>query len=103
MMTGKDDAPLTRGEFNVFVKDLVDNLNEMTLHMYRQFDYVSKRFDDVDRRLESLEAKVSGMDTTIHYIKNDTKVMHPMYELVRTDGEEISGLKLRVDKLEKEN
>ena len=95
-MANKDDAPLTRGEFKTFVKDLVKVLNNTSEH-------VSRRFDDIEQRLERLESKMDSLTSTVHYIKNDTKVMHPMYELVRADGEDIGRLKIRVDKLENEN
>lgn len=71
-MANKDDAPLTRGEFKAFVKDLVKVLNNTSEHMAR-------RFDDIEQRLERLESKMDSLTSTVHYIKNDTKVMHPMY------------------------
>ena len=67
-MANKDDAPLTRGEFKTFVKDLVKVLNNTSEH-------VSRRFDDIEQRLERLESKMDSLTSTVHYIKNDTKVM----------------------------
>ena len=87
-MATNDDAPLTRVEFYAFMDSMVENLNKVFINF-------SKRFDDIERRLERLESDV-------HTVQNEARLIHPMFELVRTDGAEVGQLKLRVDKLEKQ-
>lgn len=81
------EEPLTRGEFIEFMERHATALNEA-------FDYIFKRFDDIEKRIDRLE-------TDLHYVKNDTRLIHPMFELVRTDGTEVGELKVRVERLEK--
>ena len=81
------EDPLTRGEFIAFMERHAATLNEA-------FGYIYKRFDDIEKRIDRLE-------TDVHYVKNDTRLIHPMFELVRTDGTEVGELKIRVERLEK--
>ena len=78
--------PLTREEFYGFMDRFAGELN-------KAFQYVNRRFDDIERRLERLESD-------IHTVKNDTRLIDPMFELIRTDGAEVGELKVRVKKLE---
>ena len=81
-----DEDTLTRKEFNDFMGSFTQELNQALKYLYQ-------RFDDVDRDLKNLKS-------TIHSVKNDTKVIPPMFELVRMDTTEIGELKLRIDSLE---
>ena len=88
------DESLTRDEFEDFMKKFAGQLNEAFAHTYR-------RFDDLDQRLSKLEQRVDEMGSDMHTVKNDTRLIEPMFELVRLDGAEVGDLKLRVTSLEK--
>ena len=88
------DESLTRDEFEDFMKKFAGQLNEAFAHTYR-------RFDDLDQRLSKLEQRVDEMGSDMHTVKNDTRLIEPMFELVRLDGAEAGDLKLRVTSLEK--
>ena len=82
----KSTDPLTREEFYGFMDRFAGELN-------KAFGFVYQRFDDIEQRLERLESD-------IHTVKNDTRMIDPMFELIRTDGAEVGELKIRVKKLE---
>ena len=81
---------LTKHEFNSFMSSFLD---DFTSEFNQALKYIYQRFDEIDKRFEKLES-------TIHSVKNDTRIIHPMFELVRMDTTDIGKLKLRVDNLE---
>ena len=100
-MASKGDIPISRREFADFVDGFVTGLNDAFKHMSRRLDDIERRLEHLEGKVDSINSTVNNMSSAVHVIKNDTRVIHPMFELVRTDGAEIGELKLRVDKLEK--
>ena len=110
-MNKTTNAPLTREEFEHFMSGFTNDLNEAFANfsdsISQEFIHIYKRLDDIDRRLEKLERRVDGVSTKVdsmgsdvHNIKNETKLITPIFELTRMDGHDIGELKLRVGKLE---
>ena len=96
----KDTDPLTREEFHrymgMYTEAMADSLNKAFGHVYRRFDDLEERMEGIERRLESLEG-------TVHKVKNDTRMIKPIFEWARTDNDEFARLKVRVDELERQS
>lgn len=118
----KDNTPLTRVEFTKFadnvigiVKDiakyidqneqynkkLADKLNKAFSHVYQRFDDVDQRLDRIEQKLVDLEKDSDEIKRNVHYVRNDTRVLPSMFDLVRSDVIVVENLKRRVKKLEK--
>lgn len=84
-----NDSPITRKEFDAVMEKFTKELN-------KAFGFVYQRFDDIERRIERLESD-------LHTVKNDTRMIHPMFEWIRTENEEFGELRVRVEKLEEKS
>ena len=94
-------GPLTIAEFATFMEQHAKSLNEAFGYIFKRFDDIEQRLDILEQRLGTVEKSVSDVRTDVHTVKNDTRLIHPMFELVRTDGAEVGELRVRVERLEK--
>lgn len=99
----QDDTPLTRGEFAKFANDLIEGLNTAFGHIYRRLDDIEQRMEKLEDRAGTMQDDISDIRSNMHYVKNDTKMIRPMFELIRMDGAEMGELKVRVENLEKQS
>ncbi len=87
------NAPVTRTEFHDFMEKFACDLNKAFNHIY-------KRCDGIEQKLHSLELKINEMGSDIHSVKNDARLIQPIFEMTRMDSEEIGQLQICVDNLE---
>ncbi len=110
-MEKTQDTPLTREEFTQFMagftKDLnvaftnfSDSIDTQIIHIFMRLDDIDRRIDRLESRIGNIGSKVDSMGSDVHDIKNETKLITPIFELTRMDGHDIGELKLRVRKLE---
>lgn len=102
---GKTNEILTRAEFydvmKAFTKDLGEQLNGAFAHVIRRLESIELRMDRIEQHMDNLEQTVGKVRDEVHYVKNDTRLIGPMFESVRMDGAELWRLKIRVDDIEK--
>ena len=89
----RDDTPLTRGEFAKFADDLIEGLNTAFRHIYRRLDDIERRMEKLEGKAGTMQSDISDIRSNMHYVKNDTKMIRPMFELIRMDGAEMGELK----------
>ena len=80
------DTHVTAEQFNEFAKTLIDTLNKPHEHIYKRFDSVENRLSAIETDIVDLRKSVSGIQSNVVSVKQDTKLLPPIFELLGQDG-----------------
>ena len=95
-----DDKPVTVKQFNNFIVTLVEHLNKVHSQTCSRLDKIDDRLGRMDDRLINLENGLGKIESNITSVKRDTAILPDIFEILHTDGEYISQLTTRINKLE---
>ncbi|MDE0091510.1 MAG: hypothetical protein OXP12_09245 [Thaumarchaeota archaeon] len=98
MSSGND--PITRDDFNGFMDKFADSLNEAFGHLWRRLDDIEERLESLEARIDTTQKDIVDIKSNVHTVKNEARLIRPMFELTQMDSAEIGKLTLRVDNLE---
>ena len=103
----KGSESITRAEVVKIMDKLMDNLANMLNnafgHVYHKLDDIEQRLVKLENRVNTMQNDVTNIQSKVHTVKNDTRLIHPMFELTRMDSAEIGELQYRVENLEKQS
>ena len=103
----EDSKPITRAEvvkiMDKIMGNLANMLNNAFGHVYHKLDDVEQRLVKLENRVNTMQSDVANIQSNVHTVKNDTRLIHPMFELTRMGSAEIGELQYRVENLEKQS
>ena len=91
---------VTIEQFDSFVKDLIEQLNESFKYTYSRFDSIDTRLTTLEIKIKDLEQTMTNVQSKVSSVKQDTTLLPPIFGLLEQDGRDIAKLKLKVSKLD---